>query len=580
MNQKKNETATLICEKSERYFEIASVIILLTLGVYQSIILFGHKVVPISDFSSFVKTGHEILALKIPTSFKLAPVTGILEILFGKILGGQYPDLMGGWLLNSVLHPLNLVLFWLIGKRIIGKTAVWFAVIASIIPWTLYMVREPLAETTLLFFVMFTIYLIYRRSRWAYLFASITTMVRYEGAALIMAAFVMDMINSENRKQRWFALFYSAIASVPLALWLVGTFLKMDTASANNYLAVFTKDYSKHFNESKSDRTGIVMHLQLIWFVGFKPLFMISPTSNKDSLELLFFVSKSIALISFIFGAVYGLVKRNWYILILLIFLVPYFLIHAFYPYPIPRFHATSFWIALLISLFGLRQVWTAVKTKLRLSATAGLFLSAIVLVAAFLLTLPLISYMPKLAQISSVVKWLPYIAISGVAALLLFRCFFEKFRFVLRDIAIATFMGFIIISNQFSLAPLLLDGKQDIEFKYLADWYIKNAAPDEKMAVYMGGTVKVFAPKFENSFAGFPAADSPQELAEKLRNENITYVVWATREGLSNDHYDYHRLNLDKNIAFLRNAKDIGPYKFVAQVKGERGYVNIFRLN
>ncbi len=39
-------------------------------GILQSILLFGYKQVPISDFTAIFQTGHELLSLKAPASFK------------------------------------------------------------------------------------------------------------------------------------------------------------------------------------------------------------------------------------------------------------------------------------------------------------------------------------------------------------------------------------------------------------------------------------------------------------------------------------------------------------------------------
>lgn len=578
LNDKKDKIQTLdIADRRQEYFQI---LLLIALGVYQSIILFGHKVVPISDFSSIVKVGHEILAFQIPTYFKRGPVVGILQIMFGKIAGGQFPDLRGGWLLNSFLHPLNLVLFWLIAKRIIGKTAIWFAIIASITPWTLYMLREPLAETPLLFLILLTTYLIYRNSSWAYLAASVTTMARYEGAALILAAFVMDMIYRKTKREKYIAFAYSALASIPLMLWMLGTFIFRDKSNPSDYLAVFTKDYASHFRDSNADKTGIILHLKLIWGVGFKPLFMIDPVSGRESIDALWTCSQYLSFAAFAFGSIYGLIKKNWYILTLLIFLIPYFLIHAYYPYPIPRFHSTSFWIALMLSIYGIKELWAIIAKKIPLPEAAAMLFQAIVFILSIIMFVPLVSYLPQLAQYCPAVKFLPHVAISIVVLVSLYRCFADKFRTILKQAAILSVMILVVLSNQFSLVPLLGDGQQDIEFKYLADWYVKNAEPGEKMAVYMAGTVGVFAPEFVQYFVEPPAAETPQDFYKKCKEKNITYVVWASREGLSQDHYDYHRLNLDKTINFLFNTKDIGPYKFITQIRSSRGYVNIFKIN
>jgi len=90
---------------------------------------------------------------------------------------------------------------------------------------------------------------------------------------------------------------------------------------------------------------------------------------------------------------------------------------------------------------------------------------------------------------------------------------------------------------------------------------------------------VGIYAQKYADDIVALPQADSPEEFTKACYDQDITYVVWATREGLRNDSVRYRRLGLDKNIAQLRNLKSIPPYQFVTQVGWERGYVNIFRL-
>ena len=90
---------------------------------------------------------------------------------------------------------------------------------------------------------------------------------------------------------------------------------------------------------------------------------------------------------------------------------------------------------------------------------------------------------------------------------------------------------------------------------------------------------VGIYAQKYADDIVGLPQAGSPEEFIESCYKEGLTYVVWATREGLRNDSVRYRRLGLDKNIAQLRNLKSVPPYQFVTQVGWDRGYVNIFRL-
>ena len=73
--------------------------------------------------------------------------------------------------------------------------------------------------------MLITFFFMFRGSNWSYLFASIASMVRYECAALILAAFVLDMIRRKSKKEKIRALCYSILASIPLGIWMMGTII-------------------------------------------------------------------------------------------------------------------------------------------------------------------------------------------------------------------------------------------------------------------------------------------------------------------------------------------------------------------
>jgi hypothetical protein len=503
-------------------------------------------------------------------------VVGILQALLSFTLGGQYPDLTAGWLLNAILHPLNLVLLYLVGRQIIGRAAIWFAIIAILNSWVVYMLTEPIMETSLLFFSLLTFYLIFKRSNLCYVFASVTTMVRYEGAALILAAFVMDMIYRRGKGERIRAFLYSALAAIPLALWVLGTILTWESDKSHYLTVLFSKDYAKAFAQSTEQRTGILLHLKLLWSVAFRPLFILSSEAGNNFIAML---SKTLALFSFFFGSIYGLCKRRWEVLVLLIFFVPYFLLHAFYPYPLQRFHTNIFWIALLLCLFGLQSIWNLIDKYGQMPKTLKVILQILVAIVSIIWFVSLIRYLPRLSSISPRSVSVPYVAIVLAGLIFAGRTYIYRLRYFARELSILALLCLIIVSNQFTLVRLLGDGQQDKEFKLLADWYIANAKPGEKMGVYMAGVVKIFAPKHANDIIPLPKADSPSEFVKTCRQQGITYVVWAAREGLSDAHTGYRQFNLNKNIAHLQNPKDTEDYQYVTQIIAKRGYVNIFRL-
>jgi hypothetical protein len=574
--------------RREKYFEICVLAALFAFGLYNSVLFFGHTIVPNGDFPAFFRTGREILSLQAPYSFKRVPVLGILQVCLSWVVGGQHPGLTAGWLLNAILHPFNLVLLWLAGKRIVGKSGLWIAIIAILNPQVMYLLTEPIAETTLLFFILLTFYFIFRRSRWCYLLASITTMVRYEGAALIMAAFVLDMIEGKSKRERIRSFVYSALASVPLALWMLGTLLNWGTESTH-YLGLFGKDYAQYYERSAEQRTGVVTHLNVLWQTGFYPLlttttgvkamFSRLTAPEMHSLRTFFSAGQIIALVSFGFGSVYGLLKRKWNILALLIFFVPYFAIHVKFPSPLMRYHMPIVWIALLISWFGLQSAWQLLDKDGRVPTGLVLLLQGLAAVVIFVWFFSLVSYLPRASEYSPRSASVPYVAMALVVLIFALRIYIYRVRYLLRELAILALLFLMIVSNQFQLAGTLRDGQKEKEFKLLADWYVAETEPGEKLALYMHGVVRMFAPRRSADIVPLPKADAPDEFIRACHEQGITYLVWASREGLSTDHTGYRQFKYDKNLAALARANSVGPYRFVKQVGWEEGWVRIFQL-
>jgi hypothetical protein len=227
-------------------------------------------------------------------------------------------------------------------------------------------------------------------------------MVRYEGVALILGAFVMDMIEGKNKKERIMAFVYASMASIPLFLWLMGTVLSSHGMGTTHYFKVFTKEYTSQFVGGVESRTGIVKHANMLWQVGFYHLFLPYPQANQAFAQALMNLSKILILVSFLFGSVYGLYRRQWKILVLLLFFVPYFWLHAKYPYPMQRYHATVFAIVMLICIYGLHSFWKLINDKFKLPGWAIVISQLAVIITAIIWALTMSGYLSRLAPMSS----------------------------------------------------------------------------------------------------------------------------------------------------------------------------------
>jgi hypothetical protein len=563
-------------DKREKYADIFLFFLLLAFGIYQSVIYWGHQVVPHFDFECFALQGQQLLSFKMPTDYKRVPLVGILQVLLGHITRGEYPAFHGGWLLNSIVHPLTAVLLWLAGRKVIGRAAVFFAIIAIINPWGLQLLTESIAETTLLFFIWATFYLIFIRSKWAYLAASLTTMVRYEGTALILCAFIMDMIDSKDKKQRINALAYSALASVPLALWMLGTALNWQTLGSTHYLNIFKDTFTSQPAEGVKEINTFANHIKLLWMTGFCHLFVLH--WKGTGFYLWMNTVKILLIVSFLFGSIYGLYKRQWKILVLLLFFIPYICVHFEYPYLVARFYATVFAIVMLICIYGLMSFWKLVKDKL--PQWSIIILQVIALIISCIWASLIFADVLKMTDASKASVSLPYVAISVTFIALIAERFAYKRKW-LANLVILTFMIQMITSNQLGIYLAVGNGERDIEFKYLLDWYKDNAKKGEKLVTTAPSILQIMAPQYKDCFIHTAAfdANNPSDFAAECYKKDITYVAWDSRVGITpeNPYYTYWKM---ANIAPLAAGQDVGPYQFIKQLKANQvRYINLYRL-
>jgi hypothetical protein len=551
----------------EKYFTVFASLLLLAVGLYHSIHLFGHRPVPNTDFFAFNRIGHQLWSLQLPSDYKRGPVVGLLQVPLSLLIAGANPDLTASWLLNAILHPFNLLLLWLIGRRFIGRWAFWVAIVAMTNPWVLWLVTESLAETTYLFFILLSFYLIFRQSHLRYLFASITTMVRYEGAALILVSLVIDIIQTDSKTKRVRAFIYSAMALAPLMLWLTGSFLT--SGPAGGYIGFIDPGKLKYFPTV----------LRQLWQVTFNPLITLTLT-GQGPLAALSLAAKIIAALLFVYGCICGLFKKRTDILALLIFLVPYMIIHMLYVFSVGRFYAVVHWIILLICCYGLQSLWALINKNNRIPRRAVLLAQvglAIIILLWITLLVPQVSHLHKLSPVCAP---LPYVTILTAALALAGYAAIYKAK-LLRPFALA---GLLVCAAAFSSQPLLTEamgrGLRDIEFKLLAQWYLENALPGARLATTGPHIVALFAPEYKSNFVhiGSIKADNPDEFIKSCLDNNITYIAWESRIGFAEGNYYYNIWGM-ANIANLAKPATTSRYRFLAQIRGGGQFINVFAV-
>ena len=543
-------------------------------GAYQSILYFGHQPVPNSDFPSFLRVGRELLSFQVPSSFKRAPVVGLLQVGLSYVAPGSHPELTAGWLLNAILHPCSIVLLWLIARRIVGRWADGVALVAAINPWLLHNIRAPIAETTLYFFILVTLYCIFTKSRWRYVVASVATMVRYDAAALILVAFVLDLVQSRDIRQRIRSFGYASAAAVPLAIWVLATVMNLRGEAATHYW--------KEFGAAGGSFFSVLTHyLGSIWVISVSPLFC-APPSLPEGAAMPFLTCVGIPIfVGFGFGVVHSIAERRWEILGLLIFLLAYVTVHTLHSFVFARACSMIHWMILLIAAYGLRSCWLAISGSVRLSARQRIILQGVAALALALWVIDVASLLPLLASDSVRSISMPYVSMAIAALLIIAGWVCLGMKRPVRDVLVLTLLLLVVVSNQRRLVPVMGNGQEDMEFKLLADWFRDHAEPQDKLVTTYAGIVELFLPDRKTNImhTAEVKADDPQTFIANCRTRGVTLIAWDSRLGThpENRYYAYYGL---ASIAPLAQAQSSGPYELVTQIRAKPGrWINLFRL-
>ena len=570
--------------ESYNRFDFAVMALLLVFGVYLSITFYGHLAVPNSDFPAFVETGKALLSFKLPGSFKRLPVFGTMVAAFGHVVGGQHPDLTAGWLLNCILFSLNGVLLYLVGRKILGRAAAFYVLIAVLNPWTIAQLVDPVLEITLIFFMLLTFYLLSVNSRWCYLVAGITAITRYEGAAIILTVFLVDIIARKSRKDRLLSLLYAALVSLPLIAWLV--IWKSGPAAG-------TRGYIGHFTHA--DHIGLG-YFKLLWETAFEPLLQlpswvaavfvrqpdqVTAARIANSVEVLSVVSKILVSVGFLTTVAWAVIKRPRHTLALLLFWFCYVSVHSMRHLSLHRYSVPVAWLTLLLVCRGMQILWGWISNERLVGKTVSLGAQLFLLVAAGIWLLRLVVYVPRTSHVSSDFTTVPYAAAAMVCLVFALMYYLNQDRRILRNLAVAVLMCLLLVSNQFVLATTVGNGRRDVEFKDLADWYVENAKPGEKLVTTMPHVVRIYAPKHAGSFIN-PiriGGDDVVGFVEDCYKRNITYVAWDSRLGLAGRDSYYRAYGLVR-IAALQGGRNTGPYRFLTTLTVSKyRYIHIYRL-
>jgi hypothetical protein len=239
-----------------------------------------------------------------------------------------------------------------------------------------------------------------------------------------------------------------------------------------------------------------------------------------------------------------------------------------------------SFWIALLISLYGINEA-LRIAAQNRSAAKALIVLQVVVIVVSLLWFFNIVPNLGRSGQVCPRAITMPWVAIAVVVMIGAVSVHLSRYRGVLREIAVLSILPVVIVSNQLPAAWLLNTGSRDAEFKEVAAWYTRNAREGGRLATTMTAVVGLYLPaELKGKLVSYQQIEGENLLdcARKFKQKGVAYVAWDSRLGLAaqDPYYELYHLGQFKT---LMNPQSQGPYKFVKQIRNGNRFVNIFKL-
>jgi len=564
--------------------EYAAVGLLVALGLVYSLHFLRHFVFPNPDFAAFLEIGRSWLRFQIPYTMKRAPLFSVITALAGSFFSSPDRHLFGAELYNCFMLPAVMVLIYIIGRKFLGKAAVWVALLACISPWMVRMSSQPLAELTLVALFAATCLCIRNHIKWAYLFAMLGSIARWDMAGLIPAVALVDMI----RNRKWFkTIILTVLASIPFGLCMIITMIQLKGQSEGaHYIQVLAKDRTFE----------LAADLGFYWrntcsFLNAQ-LLQSSPSGQVRSFEALnsvvFTVTAPLWAIAFLAGSVTAVIKKRWEIIVMLLAGVPYVLVHAIYPYRLSRFCVPVAWAALVIAASSAVTLWQwfIKKPKPKFLIPTVQLTGAVIFVLWAVKIIETLNYAQKRCPVLE--------RLTIISCLVVVTGFFA-FQLLRRSkpstgwLIIPAFLVLAVVSNAATTGFLMGDGQRNVNFKRLGQWFFENARDDDRMITTMPSFMPIYTSlpieRFEHMTNISPqdAEDFPAFVRE-CRKRNITLIAWDSRlAGAPNDRY-YKLWGLDR-IKMLgapftgRKIDRIGPCKLIHIISKGSPKIAVYRV-
>lgn len=555
-----------------------------------AVVVHGHYLKPHGDFFEFRETGRSLWRGELPDTLRRGPFYPAVLHPLGRMIEWFGPfrapaDQVAAELLNALLLPINTGLLVLLATPWLGPAAagvgLWFAVLPAGLLLTAHTLVEPLLITV----TLLTLLAAARRSRWAYVWAGVTCVTRYDMAAILPGVFAADLLATGAAggvgRRLLTALGRAALAALPLAIWLSLTALTWADRSHEHYIAQIA---SRPIFEPRWSFEIVLQTLMAVdwlrvplWLWSAEPLLSRTVALGLPALALI--------------GALGWVWRRDPAGLCALAAFTGYWLIHAIFPFHEHRFGYPPAPLVLLAAAAG--AAWVAMLVQRMLPQTSlAWWIGGIG--AALGLAIVLTEYSVARA-IASKPGWLENLLPAGLAAAgltataLVLPAGASARAGVGRRVAAGLLVWPVLAAASLPLLRVALtdlrDGREMDNLVAAARWVRDHADPSERVVINVPGLLRLYAGDEPRGrflhYEDIAAPDWPGVLDE-CRDRGIVYLVW--HDLLFNEHGVYYtsrwQLERFEPIASPGQTPGIelaaefpgGPHVWIVRVIGAAG--------
>lgn len=176
-------------------------------------------ILPNSDYFRIKEMAEQMMRGQVPGDFKQMPLVPLLigpVAVLLPVADNAYLHAIS--VLNIALSLGMLVLLYLLAREFLGDIVALVPVLILLaIPQFQISVHQPMLEPAIGFFSLATLVALVRRSPWAYVFAGLCALTRYEMAILLAVVFVVEVYRTPRQ---WFQVGLKCTAAgIPFLIW-------------------------------------------------------------------------------------------------------------------------------------------------------------------------------------------------------------------------------------------------------------------------------------------------------------------------------------------------------------------------